>query len=254
MTPGLKPAPASRRCAAAWLSPVTSGTVAVAGGGGGGGGGGAGAGGGGGGGAPPADGPPDTFRRTPELFATKVPAAGDCATTVPFRFGDETSAVFATRPAFCTAAVALERLLPTTFGTRTRPCEIRSATTEPLATCVPAEGICPRTVPGLFDEGTLVVWAVRPRSRSPFFAMAAFIPTTAGTTTIRCAETEIVIEEPFATRAPAAGASAKTSPALNPLGLVTMLGTRPASFSRATALPCVWATTSGTVTTGVALS
>ena len=80
------------------------------------------------------------------------------------------------------------------------------------------------------------------------------MPTTAGTTTIRSAETESVIEEPFVTRAPAAGTSAKTSPALNPLGLVTMLGTRPASFSRATALLCVRLTTSGTVTTGVASS
>ena len=137
---------------------MTSGIVPVAGAG------------GGGGGAALA--PWARFTRTFEPRGARAPAAGCCATTVPFGCADGTLNTVATSPAPRIAATAAARLWPTTFGTFTRPRETRITAVEPLATLLPAAGVWLITVPFGFDEATPLVSTVRPFARSALTAVA----------------------------------------------------------------------------------
>src|SRR5439155_356833 len=77
--------------------------------------------------------PFETFSRTAVPWSTFVPAAGLCATTVPFGLLDATCATFASSPAPLIVATAFCCVWPTTFGTATfaAPFETPIVTAEP---------------------------------------------------------------------------------------------------------------------------
>ena len=67
--------------------------------------------------------PLETFSRTIEPPATRFPACGLCATTLPFGCEDGTTNAVGLNPAPRTAAMALVRDWPTVSGTVTSPRE-----------------------------------------------------------------------------------------------------------------------------------
>ncbi len=193
---------------------------------------------------------------TCEFLSTCVPAAGEVATTLPFRLVSvvATSVQLPTRSFCCICALASSQLLPLTSGTVDFAWALATVRVMvvPFWTSAPSAGSCSSTVPGsspdTFSFFSTLNWYLSPVSVEE--ASSKLWPTTLGTTTFGApVETTRLTVESFLTEVVEAGSWEQ----ILPLGWFSQVfgvnaSFRPMLSAMVLAAVCVWPMKFGVLT------
>jgi hypothetical protein len=163
-------------------------------------------------------GPPETVSFTVVPRRATVPPAGDCVSTVPVGWPEETAVDCTRKPACLMRATASVSRVPTTFGIVAVPVvgvvsvdpaaapATLICTAEPSGTRAPARGLWAMTVTTGSCERTFTTLDRSPLRFSLVTAAACWRPSTRGTVTIRApGETPSTTSLPLRASAPAGG-------------------------------------------------